>query len=635
MPHQKRRKPKVSDIRYSEYYDLQKTFDRLYRQSREGNNFYGLMNIISSSENIMLAVRTIRSNAGSRTPGTDGRTMKHLLKMDRDKFITLIQKQLNNYKPHSVRRVEIPKANGEKRPLGIPTILDRVIQQCAKQVLEPICEAKFYYHSYGFRPDRSAENAIARCMQLMQNANMHYVVDVDIKGFFDNVWHSKLIKQLWNMGIRDKKLLCIIKEMLKAPVQLPNGKIETPTTGTPQGGILSPLLANIVLNELDQWISSQWETFPLHSPYKPYYRKNGSKDNSSQYARLRKTSKLKNIFIVRYADDFKIFCRNINDANKTYHAVTKWLKERLHLEISPEKSRVINLHNRYSEFLGFKLKVRKKRKAGRDKWTVISHISDKAKKAAIQDIKTSFKKLINPKDKMNQYQAISRYNALIMGLHNYCHLATMVSEDFNEIEWITGRQVKHQLKMQGATKNLKGSGKDGKVKDELEKRYGKSKRIWYLSGHLIVPVGYVRTHKALSRDRAINRYTEEGRKKRHENLEIETRVMLWLMRNPTKGSSVEYADNRIAKYSAQKGKCAVTGRELEIGDIHCHHIKPRSKGGTDNYNNLILITDTVHKIIHATRKITIQNYLEVINPNAEQLKKINDLREKANLEEIA
>ena len=209
MSHPKRGKPKVSDIRYSEYYDLQKTFDRLYRQSQEGNNFYGLMNIISSSENIMLAVRTIRSNEGSRTPGTDGRTMKHLLKMDREKFVALIQKQMGNYKPHSVRRVEIPKANGGKRPLGIPAIVDRVIQQCVKQVLEPICEAKFYYHSYGFRPDRSAENAIARCMQLMQNANMHYVVDVDIKGFFDNVWHSKLIKQLWNMGIRDKKLISI------------------------------------------------------------------------------------------------------------------------------------------------------------------------------------------------------------------------------------------------------------------------------------------------------------------------------------------------------------------------------------------------------------------------------------------
>ena len=212
-------------------------------------------------------------------------------------------------------------------------------------------------------------------------------MDVDIKGFFDNVWHSKLIKQLWSMGIRDKKLLSIIRAMLKAPIQLPNGETETPTKGTPQGGILSPLFANVVLNELDRWISSQWEIFPMHTPYKPYYRKNGVKDNSSQYKKLRETSKLKNVFIVRYADDLKIFCRNIDNANKTYHAVTKRLKERVHLEISQEKSKVINRHNKYSEFLGFKLKVHKKCKAQKVKWTVISHISDKAKETAIQNIK--------------------------------------------------------------------------------------------------------------------------------------------------------------------------------------------------------------------------------------------------------
>lgn len=307
----------------------------------------------------------------------------------------------------------------------------------------------------------------------------------------------------------------------------------------------------------------------------------------------------------------------------------------LHLDISEEKSKVINLHNKYSEFLGFKLKVHKKIKAQKVKWTVISHISNKAKETAVENINVAFKKLLDTADEMKQYQAITRYNALVMGLHNYYHLATMVSEDFNEIEWKTGRQFKYQLKRQGAIKSLTGKSKDGKVKDEIEKRYGKSKRVWYLRGHIIAPVGYVRTHNALSRDRAINRYTEEGRKKRHENLEMDMRVMLWLMINPTIGSSVEYADNRIAIYSAQKGKCAVTGTELKIGDIHCHHIKPKSNGGTDNYDNLILITEAVHKLIHATREATIQRYLEVINPNAKQMLKINKLRKEAGLKSLA
>mgnify|MGYP002624312082 CR=1 FL=1 len=386
---------------------------------------------------------------------------------------------------------------------------------------------------------------------------------------------------------------------------------------------MSPLLANVVLNELDQWISSQWETFKMRKPYKPYYRENGVKDNSSQYKRLRETSRLKNMFIVRYADDFKIFCRNARDADKIFHAVRKWLKERLHLEINPEKSRVVNLHNRYSEFIGLKLKVQKKR---RTKWTAVSHVSDKAKAAAVKNIKAAFKKMLNTEGEMRQYQAISRYNALIIGLHNYYQMATMVSEDFNDIEWKTGRQVKSQLRKQGAVKTTAGRGKDGKARDEIEKRYGKSKRMWYLRGHAIAPVGYVRTRNALSRDRSINRYSEEGRKKRHANLGVDMRTMLWLMRNPPKGSSVEYADNRIALYSAQKGKCAVTRAELKIGDIHCHHVKPRSKGGTDSYDNLILITEAAHKLIHATKPETIQKYMEAISPTAKQ--KITDLKKK-------
>lgn len=636
------KKLKVNDIRYSEYYDLQDTFDRLYRQSLEGNNFYGLMEIIASPENILLAIRALRGNSGSRTPGVDGRTMKDLLSLDREDFVSLIQKKLHFYKPLPVKRVEIPKSNGKTRPLGIPTITDRVIQQCIKQVLEPICEAKFYYHSYGFRPDRSVENAIARCMQLMQNANMHYVVDVDIKGFFDHVWHSKLIKQLWSMGIRDKKLICIIKETLKAPILLPNGAMEVPTEGTPQGGILSPLLANVVLNELDQWISSQWETFPMKKPYKTYVRKNGAIDNSAQYKRLRETSNLKNIFIVRYADDFKIFCKNYVEAEKIFSGVTKWLKERLHLDISPEKSKIVNLHNEYSEYLGFKLKVHKKRiwdnkkQQYKDKWVVISHMSDKAKRSATNNINGAFKKLIDTNGDLRQFQAISRYNALVMGLHNYYHLATMVAEDFNDIEWITGRQRKAQLIKQGATKFLKGAGKQSKaVNEATQKRYGHSKRMWYLRGHPIVPIGYVRHHWPMSHKRQINRYTPEGREARHKNLEINTTVMLWLMRNPVSGCSVEFADNRISKYAAQWGKCGVTGVELRIGDIHCHHIIPRHLGGTDKYSNLMLVTKDVHRLIHAEKAETIRRYLNMVNPDDKQVKTINKLRRLAGLQDIA
>ena len=156
---------KKSKLRHAEYYDMQKTFDSLYADSKRGEVFGHLMDIISAPSNIKLAFRNIKGNDGSHTAGTDGRTIESLAVMPEDKFVKLIQKQFRRYEPKAVKRVEIPKPNGKMRPLGIPCIIDRIVQQCILQVMEPICEAKFYEHSYGFRPCRSAENAISYAYQ--------------------------------------------------------------------------------------------------------------------------------------------------------------------------------------------------------------------------------------------------------------------------------------------------------------------------------------------------------------------------------------------------------------------------------------------------------------------------------------
>lgn len=248
---------KRTALRNAEYYDQQELFDSLYTRSKNNEVFGHLMEIIASPENIKLAYRNIKRNGGSETAGTDGMTITCFSGMEEKQFVNFIQRRFANYHPKAVRRVEIPKPNGKMRPLGIPCMTDRIIQQCVLQVLEPICEAKFYEHSYGFRPNRSAENAVAYLENRMFIGNLYYVVDVDIKGFFDNVNHRKLLRQLWTLGIRDTKLLQIIKAMLKAPIRLPDGNTVFPDKGTPQGGILSPLLANVVLNELDWWVASQ------------------------------------------------------------------------------------------------------------------------------------------------------------------------------------------------------------------------------------------------------------------------------------------------------------------------------------------------------------------------------------------
>ena len=604
---------KRSKIRFTEYYDLQNTLDGLYADSLKGKSFNALIPLIASAENIKLAYRTIKGNKGSNTSGVDNRTIKDLAKLSEDEYVRLIKRQFSWYKPRPVKRVEIPKPDGKTRPLGIPTIVDRIVQQCILQILDPICEAKFYEQSNGFRPNRSAENAIAQCCRLMQVQNLHYVVDIDIKGFFDNVNHGKLIRQMWEMGIRDKKLLCIIKAMLGAEIILPNGKSITPEKGTPQGGILSPLLSNIVLNELDWWIASQWAEMPTHYPYKHKFNKAGSEIKSHTYRALRQ-SKLKEMHIVRYADDFKIFCRSHSDAVKTFEAVRLWLKDRLGLEISPEKSKVINLKQRYSELLGFKLKVGRKGK----KFTVRSHMSDKAAKTAKEKIADCIKAVKHPKNDKEQYKAIQQYNSTVAGLHNYYRYATNVSLDFAQIAFASKKSLKSRLKELTSTGKLE--------RGFIKERYGKSKQLRFLNGHPLIPVGYVQTKDAQHKRRIVNRYTPEGREIIQKNLQINTSVLLWLMQNPVLDKSIEFADNRISLFAAQYGRCAVTGNDLLPYAIHCHHKIPLENGGTDEYANLVLVTEYVHILIHATLPETTQKHLAKLQLNKKQLEKLNKLR---------
>ena len=297
-----------SRIRAEEsYYDMQRITDKLYAQSKNNNNFYHLYELITREENIMLAYRNIKSNTGSKTKGTDGKTINDFKELSVDELVNRVRIRLNNYQPNTVRRVNIPKTNGKTRPLGIPTMEDRLIQQCIKQILEPICEAKFHPHSYGFRPLRSTKHAISRMMTLAQVKSYHYCVDIDIKGFFDNINHSKLLKQIWNLGIRDKRVISIISKMLKS--EIINEGVST--KGTPQGGILSPLLSNIVLNELDWWISSQYETIKMG---------NGKLSDKS-VSTLKSKTNLKQVFIIRYADDFKLMCKTSDQAKRVFNAM--------------------------------------------------------------------------------------------------------------------------------------------------------------------------------------------------------------------------------------------------------------------------------------------------------------------------
>ena len=630
----KRKVQKKKKLRNAEYYDFQKIQDKLYADSMQGRTFNRLVELIALPENIRLAYRNIKANSGSRTAGTDGRTIKDLEKMPDSKLVALVQRKLNWYEPQSVRRVEIPKGNDlkKKRPLGIPTILDRLIQQCVLQILEPICEAKFHEHSYGFRPNRSQEHAIALVYKNIQCSHYYYVVDVDIKGFFDNVNHGKLLKQMWTLGIRDKKLLSIVSAMLKAEV----AGIGFPEKGTPQGGIISPLLSNIVLNELDWWIASQWEEFPMRKNYATNTNPNGSENKGNKYKMQRDYTRLKEVTGVRYADDFKLFTRSYKSAKRLFYAVTGWLKGRLGLDISPDKSKIVNLKRSYSEFLGLRIKAANHGTKEKTRYVVESHIREKS----LDKIKLSVKKLIHDVEfpgngKQAEHAAVSRFNSYVIGAHNYYSMATMVCYDLHELAFSVNKSLNARLRKRAKTaKHVKKNHIKYDIPDYIREKYGDSAQLRFIHGAALAPVGYVKHRNPMLKKRRINSYTPEGRELLHKMLgkSIDVGIMHYLMQNPIPYKSIAYNDNRISLYCAQYGRCAVSGKKLEIGEIHCHHKVPKHLGGTDEYKNLIIVSSDIHRLIHATKPETIQKYLEQLKLDAKQLRKLKNLRKLANVD---
>ncbi len=257
----------------------------------------GLLEFILSSANMNAAYKKVCSNKGSG--GIDGmRTaelLPYLLEHGSELIATIRE---GTYKPNPVRRVEIPKSNGKKRGLGIPTVVDRVVQQAICQVLQTIYEPQFSETSYGFRPHRGAHKALLKCGEYIEQGYV-FTVDMDLEKFFDKVSHSKLIEVL-SRTIKDGRVISLIHRYLNAGVVI-SGKYEPTVLGVPQGGPLSPLLSNIMLNELDKELESRGHKF------------------------------------VRYADDLVIFCKSRKSAQRTYEYILPFIEKKLFLKSQQRK----------------------------------------------------------------------------------------------------------------------------------------------------------------------------------------------------------------------------------------------------------------------------------------------------------
>lgn len=342
-------------------------------KERSTQSMSELLEKILEKKNMNEAYKKVCANKGAG--GVDGMELEEL-----DGFIrknwNSIREQIRgrSYKPQPVRRVEIPKPNGSKRKLGIPTVMDRVIQQGIAQIISPMCEPLFSDHSYGFRPNRSCEMAI-KDMLMFLNEGYEWIVDIDLEKFFDNVPQDKLMSLVHNI-INDGDTESLIRKYLKAGVMV-QGRYEKTEQGTPQGGNLTPLLSNIMLNELDKELERRGLGF------------------------------------VRYADDCVIAVRSEASAKRVMYSITDWIERKLGLKVNADKTHITRPMN--LKYLGFGFWKDSKTK----EWKCRPH------KDSVQKFKRTLKKLTERRKSMAFAERVKQLNRVIRGWINYFAIGRM------------------------------------------------------------------------------------------------------------------------------------------------------------------------------------------------------------------
>ena len=331
-----------------------------------------LLEQILAKENMNKAYKKVVSNKG--VAGVDGITVDEVDNYIRERKDKIL-KQIRNrwYKPQPVKRVQIPKENGQKRNLGIPTVMDRIIQQAIVQVISPIFEEQFNDNSFGFRPGRSCEQAVIRALEYL-NDGYEWIVDIDLEKFFDTVNQDRLITII-GKTIKDGDVVSLIRKYLNAGVMVNGVKKET-KVGTPQGGNLSPLLSNIMLNELDKELTARGLNF------------------------------------VRYADDCIILVKSEKAANRVLVSITKYIEKKLGLKVNAEKSKVTRPSN--TKYLGFSFW-----KNTKGEWKPKPHLK------SYQKLIRKLKQLTKRSWSISLDERIKKINYLVRGWVNYFRIANM------------------------------------------------------------------------------------------------------------------------------------------------------------------------------------------------------------------
>ena len=606
--------------------ELRALLDKLYQQSREAREagerpaFKGLLEIMSAEATIVTAIHNIKSNHGSDTPGVDNKTMKRdYLQKSYKWVINDIRAAFEKFEPQKVRRKYIDKpGKKEKRPLGIPTIRDRIVQECMRIVMEPIMEAQFFEHSYGFRPMRDTAMALERLNFITFHTGYYWFVEGDISKCFDHIDHATLLRRLYHMGIKDRRVLQIIKQMLKAGVL---DECEVNEEGTMQGGIISPLLANAYLDIMDEWVTKQWELKHTEHAY--------IQDSAKRRA-LKKTNLVPG-FLVRYADDFVIITDSREHAEFWKASLQAFLETGMKLTLSKEKTLITDVRKKHACFLGYEFRVVK----GKGEHGYVTRTRPDRERLCrkVDALTDSIKKIPRETSREKLIDEINRINSQIRGVIQYYQCCTWVSVSMEKY----GRKL--QLAASRRLKQFKGKWIPAKETQNLPRIHQNYRQklpsVKYRDIYIgVTSLTFCQWQETRGKNPKETPYTKEGRDinfRRTKKKRIQARLDELYSENVATAvlngkwghlNNFEFVMNRAYALNRDRLKCRVCGKWLIDNTPYTHRINPRLPlDRVNRVNNLISVHRKCYQAINMPG-------MDVSTFDADAQKRIRKYREK-------
>jgi RNA-directed DNA polymerase len=586
---------------------LNNKLDLIYIKSKENKVFNGIYEIAFNEVTITTAIHNIKANKGIKTKGIDEKTIDYYLQMKKEKLLEVIKKEVENYRPKPVKRIYIKKSNGKFRKIGISTILDRIIQECIRIAIEPIAEGKFYPHSYGFRPYRRQKDAINyTILTLNKGSKSKYVIEGDIKTYFDDIDHNILKRKLYRIGIADKRIIAMIMKMVKVGY-IYLEEYATSESGFSQGSVLSPLMSNIYLNSFD-WIIAR----------KYLYQNRSITDSwARQKLRLKGYSP---IVLIRFCDDWIIITDNIKAAYGILRFVDKYFKYKLKISLSEEKTLVTDVRKKSIKFLGFRAKLERRRitpSKPEEKIVAKAFPDPERVKTKINKVCEEIKSLTDHKTEESKAVQVERINSKIVGIGEYWSkvICNRVFKKFDSLVYNTTSKTFKKMYGKNMRRHKVPINQLSNRPNRHLKKYKANTWAIELEDMWIGITKISLTHSqrdSYCYDQKKTPYTNEGRKLKQKELSRRLKLSRPTLYDPEeltkyqhKLFNFEYFMNSEYAYNRDKGKCKICGKFLSKETRICHHINTKSPISKINkVPNLSWAHKSCYRLIHTNIPLT-------------------------------